>query len=156
MMASAEQIAGFPPFSRLTEAQRALIAGSAARDVAFGAGATLFGEGEPAVGCWLIQLGQVAVGTQVPGRGLVVVQTLGPGDVLGWSWLVPPHRWHYTATARTAVTAVELDTGQLRALAETDPALGFPLSLGFIEMVVARLQNTRSRLLDLYGSPRER
>ncbi len=155
-MASAEQLARFPPFSRLTPDQQRLIASSAARDVAFGAGATLFGEGDPAVGCWLIQLGQVAVGSQVPGRGLVVVQTLGPGDVLGWSWLVPPHRWHYTAAARTAVTAVELDTGRLRALADADSALGFPLSLGFIEIVVARLQNTRSRLLDLYGSPRER
>jgi CRP/FNR family transcriptional regulator, cyclic AMP receptor protein len=155
-MASAEQLAGFPPFSRLTPEQRALIASSAARDVALDAGETLVGEGHPAKGCWLIQLGQVAVGTQVPGRGLVVVQTLGPGDVLGWSWLVPPHRWHYTATARTAVTAVELDGAQLRALATADPSLGFPLALGFIEIVVARLQSTRSRLLDLYGSPRER
>lgn len=155
-MASAEQLGAFPPFGRLTPEQRALIVSSAARDVALDAGATLVGEGDPATGCWLIRLGQVAVGTQVPGRGLVVVQTLGPGDVLGWSWLVPPHRWHYTATARTAVTAVELDAVQLRALAEADPSLGFPLALGFIEIVVARLQNTRSRLLDLYGSPRER
>ncbi|HEX5189188.1 MAG TPA: cyclic nucleotide-binding domain-containing protein [Streptosporangiaceae bacterium] len=155
-MASAEQLAAFPLFSGLTQAQQELVAGSAARDVVFAAGATLMGEGDAAAGCWLIRLGQVAVGTQVPGRGLVVVQTLGPGDVLGWSWLVPPHRWHYTATAKTEVSSIELDTGQLRSLAEADPALGFPLALGFIEIVVARLQNTRSRLLDLYGSPRER
>lgn len=155
-MANAEQLAGFAPLRRLTPAQRVLIASSAARDVGFDAGATLFGEGDPAAGCWLISSGRVAVGTQVPGRGLVVVQTLGPGDVLGWSWLVPPHRWHYTATASTQVAAIELDTGRLRALADADPALGFPLAVGFIEIVVARLQNTRSRLLDLYGSPRER
>jgi CRP/FNR family transcriptional regulator, cyclic AMP receptor protein len=155
-MVSADQLAGFPPFSRLTAEQRDLIAASAARHTALAPGARLFGEGDPAEGCWLIQDGLVAVGTEVPGRGLVVIQTLGRGDVLGWSWLVPPHRWHYTATASTAVTAVELDTARLRALAEGDPALGFPLVLGFIEIVVARLQNTRSRLLDLYGSPRER
>jgi CRP/FNR family cyclic AMP-dependent transcriptional regulator len=155
-MVSAVQLARFPPFSGLTTEQLDLVATSAARDVALGAGAKLFGEGDPAEGCWLIQAGLVAVGTEVPGRGLVVIQTLGRGDVLGWSWLVPPHRWHYTATASTAVTAVELDTARLRVLADADPALGLPLALGFIEIVVARLQNTRSRLLDLYGSPRER
>jgi len=84
------------------------------------------------------------------------VQTLGPGDVLGWSWLVPPHYWQFTATALTSVTAVELDTAELQALAEADPALGYPLALTLFEVVVARLQSTRSRLLDLYGNPRER
>jgi CRP/FNR family transcriptional regulator, cyclic AMP receptor protein len=76
--------------------------------------------------------------------------------VLGWSWLVPPHFWHFTAMAGTPVIAVELDTAELRALADSDPSLGYPLSLGLFEVVVSRLQSTRSRLLDLYGNPRER
>lgn len=154
-MASAEQLASFRPFDQLRPQHRALIAGTA-REVTFGAGATLFEEGQPASGCWLIRSGQIALGTAVPARGQVVVQTLGPGDVLGWSWLVPPHYWHFTATARTAVSAVQLDTAELRALADADPALGYPLSLGLFEIVVSRLQSTRSRLLDLYGNPRER
>jgi CRP/FNR family transcriptional regulator, cyclic AMP receptor protein len=69
---------------------------------------------------------------------------------------VPPRRWHYTAAASTAVTAIEIDTERLLPLIDADPALGYPLALGFTEIVVARLQNTRSRLLDLYGSPRAR
>jgi CRP/FNR family cyclic AMP-dependent transcriptional regulator len=154
-MGSPEQLAKFSPFDRLTPEQRDLIAG-AARPAAFAAGEVLFSAGAPAVGCWLLDQGQVALGTDVPGRGLVVVQTLGPGDVLGWSWLVPPRRWHYTAEAGTAVNAIEIDTERLLALADADPALGYPLTLGFIEIVVARLQHTRSRLLDLYGSPRAR
>jgi len=152
---SAELLAGFPPFDRLTAEHRAAVA-LTARLVAFPAGSILFAEGEPAAGCWLIKTGHVGLGTEVPGRGQVVVQTLGPGDVLGWSWLVPPHVWQFTATAMTYVTAVELDTAELRALAESDPALGYPLALTLFEVVVARLQNTRSRLLDLYGNPRER
>jgi CRP/FNR family transcriptional regulator, cyclic AMP receptor protein len=154
-MASAEQLAKFRPFDRLTPEQRDLIA-SAARPVAFAAGEVLFSAGSPAAGCWLLEQGLVQLGTDVPGRGLVVVQTLGPGDVLGWSWLVPPRRWHYTAAASTAATAIEIDTERLLTLADADPALGYPLSAGFIEIVVARLQNTRSRLLDLYGNPRAR
>ncbi|HEX2322978.1 MAG TPA: cyclic nucleotide-binding domain-containing protein [Streptosporangiaceae bacterium] len=154
-VASAGQLAKFPPFDRLTPEQRDLVT-SAARPAGFAAGEVLFSAGSPAAGCWLLEQGQVALGTDVPGRGLVVVQTLGPGDVLGWSWLVPPRRWHYTAAASTAVTAIEIDTDRLLELADADPALGYPLSVGFIEIVVARLQNTRSRLLDLYGSPRAR
>jgi CRP/FNR family transcriptional regulator, cyclic AMP receptor protein len=154
-MAGAEQLASFRPFDRLRPEHRTLIS-RIAREVTFAAGATLFREGEPAAGCWLIRSGQVALGTAVPARGHVVVQTLGPGEVLGWSWLVPPHYWHFTATASTDVSAVELDTAQLRALADADPELGYPLSLGLFEVVVSRLQSTRSRLLDLYGSPRDR
>lgn len=149
------ELAGVPPFSRLAAPHLSLVA-TTAREVAFPAGATIFSDGQPAVGCWVIGAGHVALGTQVPGRGLVVVQTLGSGEVLGWSWLIPPYHWHFTATASTEVSAVEFDTTRLRALADSDPALGYPLSLGFFEIVVARLQNTRSRLLDLYGSPRGR
>jgi CRP/FNR family transcriptional regulator, cyclic AMP receptor protein len=149
------QLAGVPPFSRLTTAHLSRVA-TTAREVTFPAGATVFSEGQLASGCWLIISGQVGLGTHVPGRGQVVVQTLGPGDLLGWSWLVPPHHWHFTATASTRVSAVEFDTARLRELADADPALGYPLSLGLFEIVVARLQSTRSRVLDLYGNPRDR
>jgi CRP/FNR family transcriptional regulator, cyclic AMP receptor protein len=154
-MADGERLARFRPFDRLAPAQRDLIADTA-RPAVFGAGAVLFSTGDPATGCWLIEAGQVALGTDVPGRGLVIIQTLGPGDVLGWSWLVPPRRWHYTAAASTDIAAIEIDTERLLALAAADPALGYPLSQGFIEIVLTRLQNTRSRLLDLYGNPRAR
>ena len=154
-MTSAELLASFPPFDRLTLEHRAAIALTATQ-VSFPGGTILFTEGQPATGCWLIQSGHVALGTEIPGRGQVVVQTLGPGDLLGWSWLVPPHYWHFTATSLSEVTAVEFDTMELLALAEADPVFGFPLALTLFEVVVARLQSTRSRLLDLYGNPRER
>jgi len=148
-------LVGFAPLRRLTSAQRAAVA-SAAREVTFPAGATLMGEGHPAEGCWRIRADRVALSTHVPGRGEVVLQSLGAGDVLGWSWLVPPQRWHLTATAIDPVHAAECDTTRLRELAEGDPALGYHLALGFFELLLARLQSTRARLLDLYGSPRER
>ena len=154
-MASPEQLAGFALFERLTAVQRDAAARTA-QDVEYPDQARIFAEGQEASGCWLIRAGQVALQTHVPGRGEVVVQTLGPGDVLGWSWLVPPHVWHFTATAAGPVSAIRLDTGWLRMLADQDPALGYPLSLGLLEILLARLQSTRSRLLDLYGSPRDR
>jgi CRP/FNR family cyclic AMP-dependent transcriptional regulator len=154
-MTIAVELARFAPLRRLTPQQRDAVVDTA-RDVAFAEGATLIAEGRHADGCWLITSGRVALTTEVPGRGEVVLQTLGAGDVLGWSWLVPPQLWHLTATAIEPVSAVECDTVALRALAERDPAFGYALALGFFELLLARLQSTRARLLDLYGSPRER
>ena len=152
---TADALAGFDLFDPLSEAQRAAVA-QTAEEVSYPAGTRLFSEGDEAVGCWLIRSGQIALDTYVPSRGPVVVQTLGRGDVLGWSWLVPPHYWHFTATATEPVTALRLDTTRLHELADRDPALGYPLALGLFEVLLDRLQNTRARLLDVYGSPRER
>lgn len=153
--ANADQLARFVPFARLSPAQRAAAA-LTARQVSYPEGIRLFDEGQDAKGSWLIQTGQVALQSEVPGRGPVTVHTLGPGDMLGWSWLVPPHHWHFTATVRTPVTALALDTVALITLADRDPALGYPLLLGVLEAALARLQTTRWRLLDLYASPHER
>jgi CRP-like cAMP-binding protein len=145
----------FAVLRRLGPVQRAAVA-AMATEVTFAGGTRLFSEGQPASGCWLIRTGLVSLTTAMPARGDVVLQTLGPGEVLGWSWLVPPHHWHFTATAQGPVTAVELDTTLLRMLADQQPELGYPLALGLIETLLARLQSTRARLLDLYGSPRDR
>lgn len=148
-------LTGFAVFDRFTDAQRQLLI-DIASEVSYPAGERLFTDGEDAVGCWLIRSGRVALETAVPGRGQVVVQTLGSGDLLGWSWLVAPHQWHFTATAAGPVTALRLDTDRLRALADRDPDLGYRLALGMFEVLLDRLQSTRARLLDLYRSPRDR
>ena len=152
MTGAARPLAAFPVFAQLPDAELDLIA-STARTVRFAARQRLFSEGQPAHGCWLIEDGRVALDMAVPGRGQVVLQTLGPGDVLGWSWLVPPYRWHYGAATVLPTAATELDTEQLRVLAERDPRFGYTLVLTLFEAVLQRLQATRARLLDLYGSP---
>lgn len=152
MTGAASPLTAFPVFARLSDAERKVVSGTA-RTVRFAVGERLFSEGHPARGCWLIHDGRVALDLTVPGRGQVVVQTLGPGDVLGWSWLVPPYRWHFGATSVLPTTATELDTEQLRALAEQNPRFGYTLVLTLFEEVLQRLQATRARLLDLYRSP---
>ncbi len=154
-MTGVEHLKDFPLLAGLSNEQRVLVA-QTARDVEFPAGTRLFEEGQPAYGCWLLRSGRVALETSVPGRGDVVVQTLGYGDILGWSWLVSPKLWHLAATAVDDTTAIELDTERLRVFAEEDPALGYALALGLFEVLLRRLQSTRARLLDVYGSPRER
>jgi CRP-like cAMP-binding protein len=116
----------------------------------FHAGARVFSEGGKAERFWLIREGQIALDVHIPGRGDVLVETLGPGAVLGWSWLFPPHRWRFGATAVAQTLTVELDGAGVRGLCEQDPEIGSELYRRFMAVVVDRLQATRVRLLDLY------
>jgi CRP/FNR family cyclic AMP-dependent transcriptional regulator len=113
----------------------------------------LFTENTPATGCWLIHRGQVVIETLVLGRGPMSIETLGPNELVGWSWFVPPYRWRFTAVARTQVSAVELDTDLLRATARENPEFGYALSQQMLAVVAQRLQHTRKRLVDGYRTP---
>jgi CRP/FNR family cyclic AMP-dependent transcriptional regulator len=133
------------------------LAGLPARDVErlaryayrapFRAGTRIFEEHGRAVHFWLIREGHVDLDTVVPGGGTVVVETLGPGAVLGWSWLFSPYRWHFGAVAAEPVLALVLDGPGVRGLCDADPALGHELTRRFTAVVVDRLQATRARLL---------
>ena len=108
-------------------------------------------EGDPADEFFLIRRGAVAIETEVPGRGAVTLETLGPGEILGWSWLVPPYRSAFGARALDAVHVIALDGACLRGKCERDPALGFDLLKVVATVFVRRLEETRMRLLDLYA-----
>jgi len=113
-------------------------------------GARVFDEGGRADRFWLIIEGRVRLDTHLPGRGDVTVETLGPGSVLGWSWLFEPYRWHFAATADELTHCVVMDGPGVRELCDSDPALGLDLHRRFMRVVVDRLQQTRLRLLDAY------
>lgn len=111
----------------------------------------LFEEGGTADRFWLIEAGQVALDLHVPGHGPVIIETLGRGDVVGWSWLFPPFEWLLGAVTMQPMQAFVLDGRVVRAMCEADPGLGHELTRRLISVVVRRLQATRIRLLDLYG-----
>lgn len=113
----------------------------------FHEGYALFREGARADRFWLIRDGQVQLSTQVPGQGSVVVETLGAGSPVGWSWLFPPYRWHFSAMATRPTLTLELDGAGVRRLCEQDPELGYELVRRFMAVVVDRLQATRMRLI---------
>lgn len=122
------------------------------QDVSFPAGTRLFDEGGKADRFWLLRSGEVALDLYVPGRHPApVVETLGPGQLLGWSWISPPHRWHRGAQTVTAVEATEFPAADVLGLCAADPELGYVLMRRFTEVVAERLQATRIRLLDLYA-----
>jgi CRP/FNR family cyclic AMP-dependent transcriptional regulator len=121
---------------------------SAARPIAFPSGHRVFAEGGVADRFWLLQDGTVALDLHAPEGGpAVVVDTLGAGAVLGWSWWHAPYRWRSGAVALSPVRAVEFDARLVRALCAIDPVLGYEMSRRFTKVVADRLQATRLRLL---------
>jgi CRP-like cAMP-binding protein len=114
-------------------------------------GERLFSEGRRADRCYLIIDGHVDIEVHVPHRGAAVVASVGPDEVLGWSWLLPPHRWRFDAVARTRVLAAALDAAAVRAACDVDPDLARIVERRLITTMTARLEAARHQLLDLYG-----
>ena len=120
----AARISAHPFFAALTDAQLAALSEDALTET-FTAGQRLFDEGGIADRFWLIEQGNIALDMRIPGRGDQIVETLGPGTVLGWSWLHPPYRWHFGAMARIATTTIAFDAASVRRRCDADPAFGY-------------------------------
>ena len=148
----AARISAHPFFAALTDAQLAALAEDAITET-FTAGQRPFDEGGIADRFWLIEQGNIALDMRIPGRGDQIVETLGPGTVLGWSWLHPPYRWHFGAVARAATTTIAFDAASVRHRCDADPAFGYAMLRSFTPVITERLQATRLRLLDLYAAP---
>jgi CRP-like cAMP-binding protein len=124
----------------------AVLAGTAC-DVTFPARHRLFEDGGSASRFWLIQSGHVTLDLQVPGQGRMKIETIGMGELLGWSWLFPPYRWSFGAVAARRVEAFEFDARAVRACGEADPVLGYVLTQRLARVLAKRLQATRVRLI---------
>jgi CRP-like cAMP-binding protein len=150
-MATIEELLGEVPALRaLAPEHRAALSGCA-RNRVFEPGERIMREGDPADAFYVIREGSVALETVVPGRSAVILQTLHDGDLLGWSWLVPPYRTAFDARATATTHAIAFDGACLRGKCEADPALGYDLLKLLSGVFVNRLQDTRLRLLDLYA-----
>jgi CRP-like cAMP-binding protein len=121
-----------------------------ARLVTLTPGQLLGHEQEPANAFYLILSGRVAVETPTPDRGSVRIQTLGPGDIVGWSWLVPPYRWQFDARVVEPLHALALDALCLRGKCEQNHELGYQLLKRLVTVIAGRLAATRLLLLDVY------
>ncbi|MFG3266356.1 cyclic nucleotide-binding domain-containing protein [Streptomyces bobili] len=124
---------------------------SLAHEVSFTAGERVFNEGGKADRFWIIHTGTVALDLHVPGRRPVVVETLGAGRLLGWSWLAPPHIWHLGAEAASPVRAYEFDAATVREMCANDPGLDHEQCTYVSGVLARRLRGARVRLLDLYA-----
>ncbi len=139
-----------PFFSGFPEDQISLVAGCA-RNHRFDAGQYLFHEGDPADEFFLIRHGKVALEIAAPGQPPIIISTLGEGEIVGASWLLPPYRWNSDARALELVRALGIDAACLRGKCEADHHLGYEMMKCFAPVLVKRLQATRLQILNVYG-----
>jgi CRP-like cAMP-binding protein len=145
-----ELIAHAPVFAGLGSEDLSLIAGCA-QNVGFDDGELLFREGEPADTFYVVRRGRVSLELHTPERGGLVIDTIEPGEVVGWSWLFEPYVWHFDARAAGPLRAIAFDGACLRGKCDDDKELGYELMKRFAQVMIDRLQHARVRLLDVYG-----
>ncbi|MEE1839713.1 cyclic nucleotide-binding domain-containing protein [Streptomyces sp. NPDC007076] len=121
------------------------------REANFAQGVRLFEEGDHADRFWILRSGTVTLDIRVPGSPPVVIESLGPGELVGWAWLFEPYVWHLGAEAMTPVRTHEFDAETVRTIMDEDPALGSAVGHWVGQVLAHRLQATRIRLLDLYA-----
>lgn len=149
---TAAALAAHPMLHGMSTDHLAMLAGSAS-DIAFPAGHRLFEEGGNASHFWLLQSGSVALDLHVPGQGRVRIDTVGLGELLGWSWRFPPYRWAFGAVAASPVEAFEFDAHAVRASCASEPELGHEVTERLARVLAKRLQSTRVRLISASINP---
>ena len=152
MRTIAQYLPQHPFFEGLDDSVAALVAGCA-RNVHFRPGQHLFHEGDPADAFFVVRHGRVSLEVRAPAGPAVVVDVVQDDDVVGWSWLVPPHRWMFDARATDETSAIAFDAVCLREKAAADPVVGYALLQRVVTVMADRVQSARVRLLDLYGTP---
>lgn len=150
-METLERILAEHPFFQQLGPEYMQLLVSCASNVRFEADQYLFHEGDEANQFYFIRHGKVAIQIFVPGRGPITLQTVGEGEMLGWSWLIPPYQWRFDAQALELTRAIALDAKCLRAKCEEDHDLGYAFMKQFALVISERLQAARLQLLDVYG-----
>ncbi len=146
-----DTIRAHPFFAGVSDEFLKLVVGCA-KNVHFDAGQYVGHEADPADHLYLIRQGRVAFEIAAPGRGPMIFQTIGEGEIVGVSWLIPPYRWSYDAKAVDFVRAIAIDATCLRDKCEADHHLGYEMMKRFVPVLVQRLHGTRLQILDVYGT----
>lgn len=153
-MQTLEPILAEHPFFKNLDPKILKVLTGCATNVVFKPGDFIFREEGDAQEFYLIRKGQVALEIYAPGRGAVTIQTLHDGNVLGWSWLVPPYQWHFDARAVEETRAIALNGRCLRTKCEECHELGYELMKRFAFVVTQRIEALTLQLLDIYGNHR--
>ena len=144
-------VAQQPFFKGLNPHQLQLLA-DCAMEIQFETGQSILQEGSPANRFYLILEGKVMLESELPDHELVPLQTLGPGDDLGWSWLFPPYLMTSSARALEPTRTIFFYGTRLREHCEHDPDFGYQLMQRITAVVIQRLQATQKQLMECIGA----
>ena len=109
-------------------------------------------EGEEATEMGILVSGRLALRTMVPERGPVTILSVEPGDIFGWSAILPEARAQSTVVATEPCLALVIEGAKLREALKEDHALAASLYPRVLQAVARRLRATRLQLLDLFAN----
>ncbi len=150
MPTTLEPVLAKHPFFRGLDSQYLQLLVGCAANVLFQEGQAIFRADEEADRFYLIRRGRVAIELYAPPRGNVTIQTLEEGEILGWSWLIPPYLPRFNARAIERTIAIGMDGRCLRGKCDADHNLGYELFSRVAPILVSSLEAIRIQLLDLY------
>lgn len=153
-METLEQLIGAHSFFRDLKPEYIQLLKGCATGAHFNAGSYVRREDEEASEFFLIVKGAVALEVYSPVKGAITVLTVGPGDIMGWSWLIAPYRSHFDARAVEPTYAIRLDGTCLRKKFAADPELELTLYKRFVPIMLERMDALTMQLLDIYSAQR--
>jgi len=115
-------------------------------------GEILFEEGGEADSFYIIVTGRIGLELTSPGHPPMVIQTLGPGDLVGVSWFFSPYRWNWRARSQGETDLIAFDAVEVRRQCGLNRDLDLEVLGAVATEAVRRLHGTRIQLLDLYRS----
>jgi len=113
-------------------------------------GDLLMASGEPADAFYIVLEGQVLLELSAANSVPVTLHTARPGEVIGWSWVIPPYTSRRQAVAASAVQAARFDAVRLRERCRADHTFGLDLMRRSIHVMTRRLAETRRKVLEFY------
>ena len=142
-----KRVVGHPSLAGMSAHHLELLA-RYGKEKQFQAGEIIFRAGAPAHGFYLIETGSIALEGWIIERGPIVTDEVHAGELLGWSWLFPPYRWHFDARAIEPTTAIFFDGDILRQHYNEDLTLAHDLSQRICQVMVHRLQSIQHKLIE--------
>ena len=110
----------------------------------------IFYEGAEADHFYLILDGRVAIQVFGGELGFIDIEELSSGQIIGWSWLIPPYQWHFTAKSLTHTTVVEFNGKPLRSLCQNNSDFGYDMLKRLMILAAERVAETRQKLIENY------
>ena len=104
-------------------------------------------EAQPADKFFLLVDGRVEVEIYDDPQGAITIDTLTPGDVLGWSWIISPHHWRFFGRTVGPVEVLSFPADAIREKCEADYEFGYRLHRIFNYILAQRLEGARIQLL---------
>ena len=144
--ALAHQIADLAFFNGMHENHLSKLAEYATR-VEFNPGEKIFQSGDSANRFYVVETGTVQVETPAAGPTPIPIQSVGSGDVLGWSWLYPPFEWNLNAWATEPCEAIFFFATALRTELDSDPIFGNAMYQRIAQVMMGRLHHMRTQLV---------